>query len=130
MKNFVSNSQIITIIAPIDMRGGVPIALGGFIAIPQYDALKDELVAVVTEGVVLLTITGTANIGDNLYFNNSDNTISTNQSSGICFGFAIESGANNEIKIMLNKSLDFNKTLIAACNDEAVKTAMKAAIQS
>ena len=144
MKNFVTNSKIITIISPSDVIGGVPIAIGSFVAVPQYDALKDELIAVLTEGVVFLPITGAAKLGDCLYFHTSDNSISTLPASGICCGFALEPATDNEIMVMLNKSIsaptsvdlsayfktaDFNATLVKACTDATVKAALKTAVQ-
>ena len=144
MKNFAGNSQIVTIIAPCDMKGGVPLAIGGFIAVPQNDALKDELTAVVTEGIVLLKVTGTAIIGDSLFFHSKDNTISKTQADGICCGFALESASDSEIKVMLNKTIstgtsvdlsayfksaDFNQKFKEALALPEFTTAVQAAVK-
>ena len=145
MKNYIGRSHIITIIAPSDLTVGVPFAIKNFIVIPQTNAFKGETIAVVTEGVVLLTIAGSVNFCDCLYFHSNGNSISTSAADGICCGFALEDGQDNEIRIMLNKSIpvaanidlnaylkttEFNNVLIEACHDASVKAALKEAVQS
>lgn len=144
MKNFVSKSYIVTIVAPFNLTGGVPVAIGNFVAVPQYDCLKDELTSVLTEGVVSLFVTGNANLGDALYFHNNDNTLSTVSSGGIPCGFALEPAANSETKVMLNKSIvqtsqsidlsaylktsDFNSKFSTALTDATVINNLKKAL--
>lgn len=137
MKNYVSGSENITIVAPQAVTSGTPFLIGSFIGIPVSDAASGELVAVITEGVVNLTIKGSANIGTPIYFNNGELTTTA---TGISCGFTIESGNNQEIKVMLNKSIttktdlsayvqtaQLNAALVKACADPTVKAAIKTA---
>jgi predicted RecA/RadA family phage recombinase len=143
MKNFIQKSFSFDILAPKQLMSGVPFILGGFVAIPVGDASLGELVTVYTEGVFALNVSVQVNIGDVVYLH-ADGTLNTTPQSGTPCGFCMETSTGGVVKVMLNKSIsmptivdlsayfktnDFNATLIKACGDAAVKTALQAAVK-
>ncbi len=143
MKNFIQKSFSFDILAPKQLTSGIPFILGSFVAIPVCDAAIGQLVTVQTEGIFALNVAGQVNTGDAVYLH-SDGTINTTPQNGIPCGFCVETSTGGVVKVMLNKSIsmpatvdlsayfktaDFNATLIKACGDASVKTALQAAVK-
>lgn len=62
MKNFVQKGDILTVIAPAAVTGGVPFVLGAQFLVPVADAARDALVACHTEGVYNLPLDTAADV--------------------------------------------------------------------
>ncbi len=143
MKNFIQKSFSFDILAPKQLTSGIPFILGGFVAIPVCDAVIGQLVTVQTEGIFALNVNAQVNMGDAVYLH-ADGTLNTTPQNGTPCGFCVETGTGGAVKVMLNKSIsmpvsvdlsayfktaDFNATLIKACSDASVKTALQAAVK-
>ncbi len=141
MKVFVSDSANLTIVAPTPLYSGVPAQIGGITCVPVTSANTGELVSVFTEGVVELNLTGSAKIGDPLYFNPSPDgttyTITNQPATGVAFGFAAEASTGGLTDMIINNSVinlsayiqtsQLNAAIIKAVTDPTVKAAIKTA---
>ncbi len=109
MKTFVSDSDNLTIVAPIQLYSGVPAQIGGITCVPNTNANVGELVSVMTCGVYEFNLTGSANIGDPVYFKPSADgttyTITNQPTTGFAMGYATEAGKDQPIDIMIDNSL-------------------------
>lgn len=134
MKVFVSDSDNITIVAPIKLYSGVPTKIGGIICVPSTNAEIGDLVSVITSGVFEFNISTPVNIFDLVYLkilSESTYEISTKATdNSIPLGFATESSNGGYADIMLCNSItnaNFNQILIKSLNDPTVKAAIKTA---
>jgi len=106
VKNFVSDSNPVTILAPKDLKSGEPFVLGSLVAFPYTDANTGDLVSVLTEGAVNVFPNANVNAGDVLYFHTATSLIDKTSTNGIPLGFALDGGlVGSAVRCLLSRTI-------------------------
>lgn len=109
MKIYVQPGEAVTVTAPRDVKSGDLLVIGALAGFCQTDALEDEQVAIVTEGVFRVEIlaAGDVNAGDVIYLDGQDLTTDDgpdgeNPRAGVVIVGGASDGDIAEVHLKLN----------------------------